>query len=325
MFSEITFNTPILKDVEYTFTISPNLNWQKGQKTFIHYSDSVWWTGVFTEYNINDGMCKIKCLESSNCRIGKYTGTLDIYTLRGPPGTRGPGTIYYSDIIGQLKVPNIGDEICLRPRKRQLSWQKGQRIFIYTDEMDWLYGNILSYENDQINVIIIDKGCNNNCNILEKIYVDIAGVRGVEGPPGPPCKWSLYGMATHVQNQTIKRNIKSSLKFDTVIQDDGKLFKDDTLILDNNIHSIGIKFLTTGFTDGVLFLSLELVSRYNNEIIPDIRYTFVKTILPQQPAVCELFPPLKTFESGDMYKIFAWFSGTEVDVDIKMLYVYYST
>lgn len=326
MFSEITFETPIIKDVEYSFKIRPNLNWQPGQKTFIHHSDRVWWTGIFTSYNTTNGSCTIKCIESTNCTGGgeKYTGTLDVYTLRGPSGTRGPGTIYYSDVIGSLNTPSVGDEIILRPRKRQLSWQKGQRIFIYTDDTDWLYGNVLSYENDQLSILVIEKECVHQ--VLTKLYIDISGIRGVQGPPGPPCKWSAYGIASHVGTQTVKKNIKCSLKFDSVAQDDLNLFNnEDSLVLTGNIHSIGIKFLTTGFTEGVLFLSLELVQRPNNEIIPDIRYTFVKTILPQQPAVCEVFPPLKTFEAGDVYKVFAWFSGTDIDVDIKMMYIYYST
>lgn len=326
MFSEITFEAPIIKDVEYTFKIRPNLNWQIGQKTFIHHSDHIWWTGIFTQYVPTDGSCTIKCVDSTcNNNSGKFTGTLDLYTLRGPSGCRGPSASYYSDIIGSINTPNVGDEIILRPRKRQLSWQKGQRVFIYTDGTEWLYGNVLSYENDQLHVIVVEKQQTSLLK-LEKMYIDIGGIRGIEGPPGPPCKWSAYGIASHVSTQTIKKNIKTQLKFDSVIQDDLTLFQEsDSLILDENIHSISIKFLTTGFTEGVLFLSLELVQRPNNEIIPDIRYTFVKTILPQQPAVCEIFPPLKTFEKGDVYKIFAWFSGTDVDVDIKMLYLYYST
>ena len=323
MFSEITFDTPITKDVEYIFNIRTNLNWEKGQKTFIHHSDNVWWTGIFQEYDKTSGKCKIKCMESTCLNIGKYTGTLDVYTLRGPSGVRGPSTTYYSEIIGSLKVPDVGDEISIRPRKRQLSWQKGQRIFIYTDDTDWLYGNVLTYENDQLTIVVTEKECSNS--VLDKMYIDIAGIRGTQGPPGPPCKWSSYGMASYVGVQTIKKNIKCSIHFDTIIQDDLNLFiGNDSLVLDSNIHSIGVKFLTTGFTEGVLFLSLELVSRPDNQVIPDIRYTFVKTILPQQPAVCELFPPVKTFEKGDVYKIFAWFSGTDVDVDIKMMYIYYS-
>ena len=328
MFSEITFETPIIKNVEYTFKIRPNLNWQSGQKTLIHYSDHIWWTGVFTKYDSNSGTCIIKCIDSTcsgGGSSGQFTGTLDLYTLRGPNGSRGPSTSYYSDIIGSINTPNIGDEIILRPRKRQLSWQKGQRIFIYTDETQWLYGNVLSYENDQICIIIVEKG-ENLGQKLEKLYVDIAGIRGIQGPPGPPCKWSAYGIASHVSTQTIKKNLKTQIKFDSILQDDLNIFQGpDSLVLTENIHSISIKFLTTGFTEGVLFLSLELVQRPNNEIIQDIRYTFVKTILPQQPAVCEIFPPLKTFEKGDVYKIFAWFSGTDVDVDIKMMYIYYST
>lgn len=327
MFSEITFETPIINNVEYELKIRPNLNWQSGQKTFIHYSDHIWWTGIFTNYNSQTGVCKIKCVESTcNIDTGKYTGTLDVYTLRGPSGSRGPSASYYSEIMGSLDIsPRVGDELILRPRKRQLSWQKGQRIFIYTDDVDWLYGNVLSYDNDQLTIIVIEKECQDD-RPLTKLYIDIAGIRGVQGPPGPPCKWSSYGTASYVGTQTIKKNIKSTLKFDTIIQDDLNIFhNEDCIILTENIYSIGIKFLTTGFTDGVLFLSLELVQRPNHEIIPDIRYTFVKTILPQQPAVCELFPPLKTFENGDVYKIFAWFSGTEIDVDIKMMYIYYST
>jgi len=326
MFSEITFETPIIKDVEYTFKIRPNLNWQLGQKTFIHYSDHVWWTGVFVNYDSTSGFCTIKCIDSicGGSSSGKYTGTLDLYTLRGPSGSRGPSTSYYSDIIGCIDAPNVGDEIVLRPRKRQLSWQKGQRIFIYTDSQEWLYGNVLSYENDQLHVLVVEKEC--NPQKLEKLYVDISGIRGIQGPPGPPCKWSSYGIASHVSTQTIKKNLKTQLKFDSILQDDLTLFYgNDSLVLTENIHSISIKFLTTGFTEGVLFLSLELVQRPNNEIIPDIRYTFVKTILPQQPAVCEIFPPLKTFEKDDVYKVFAWFSGTDIDVDIKMMYLYYST
>lgn len=333
MFSEITFETPIIKDVEYTFKIRPNLNWQSGQKTFIHYTDNIWWTGIFTAYDSSNGLCTIKCIDSTcgNNGNGKYTGTLDLYTLRGPSGSRGPSASYYSDIIGSIDTPNVGDEIVLRPRKRQLSWQKGQRVFIYTDDTNgteslyWLYGNVLSYENDQLNILVVEKK-QNSPQKLEKLYIDISGIRGIQGPPGPPCKWSAYGVASHISTQTIKKNLKTQIKFDSILQDDLNLFHStDSLILTENIHSISIKFLTTGFTEGVLFLSLELVQRPNNEIIPDIRYTFVKTILPQQPAVCEIFPPLKTFEKGDVYKIFAWFSGTDVDVDIKMMYLYYST
>jgi hypothetical protein len=326
MFSEITFETPIIKNVEYTFKIRSNLNWQQGQKTFIHHTDNIWWTGIFTAYDSSNGLCTIKCIDSTCSNTsGKYTGTLDLYTLRGPSGSRGPSASYYSDIIGSIDTPNVGDEIVLRPRKRQLSWQKGQRVFIYTDSLYWLYGNVLSYENDQLNILVVEKK-QNSSQKLEKIYVDISGIRGIQGPPGPPCKWSAYGIASHIGTQTIKKNLKTQIKFDSILQDDLNLFQGtDSLILTENIHSISIKFLTTGFTEGVLFLSLELVQRPNNEIIPDIRYTFVKTILPQQPAVCEIFPPLKTFEKGDVYKIFAWFSGTDVDVDIKMMYLYYST
>lgn len=324
-FSEIDFNTPIINNNEYSFKIKPNLGWEKGQKTFVHSSENVWWYGIFVNYDKTTGICKIKCTESTcqNGNGGKHSGVIDLYTIRGPAGSRGPSVVYYSDIIGSVKQPNIGDEIVLRPRKRQLSWQKGQRIFIYTDTTDWMYGNVLGYDHDQLSVIIVEKECSQDT--LNQLYVDIAGIRGIQGPPGPPCKWSSYGMASFISNQTIKKNIKTSIKFDTVLQDDLNLFKnDDTLVFGNSIHSIGVKFLTTGFTDGVLFLSLELVSRPNDEIIPDIRYTFVKTILPQQPAVCELFPPIKTFEAGDVYKLFAWFSGTDVDVDVKMLFVYYS-
>lgn len=328
-FSEIVFKTPIISSNEYSFTLNKNLSWEIGQKALVHYSDTVWWTGKIIVYNKNTGDCKLSCLESLGCTNGHntYTGTIDLYSLRGPIGIRGPPVLYYSEVIGQLVSPSMGDEITLRPRKRQLSWQNGQRILVYTDDNDWIYGTVLKYENDQLTIIVLEKD-EHNCDkkVLKNLYIDISGIRGVQGPPGPPCKWSAYGIASHVQSQTIKKNIKTSIKFDKIIQDDLNIFKDNNIIIiGDEVHSIGIKFLTTGFNEGVLFLSLELVSRPDNEIIPDIRYTFVKTILPQQPAVCEIFPPIKTFEKGDVYKMFAWFSGTDVDVDIKMLYIYYST
>lgn len=326
-FSEITFETPINTGQDYILKINSNLNWVNNQKCLIHYNDNIWWSAQVINYNVN-GTISLKCLESIGCSSNtnnKYNGTIDIYTIRGPMGIRGPGVSYYSDIIGHLDKPNIGDEINLRPRKRQLSWQKGQRILIYTDKTDWIYGSVLNYTNDTIIVLITDMEC--TTNVLSSLYIDIAGMRGIQGPIGPPCKWTSYGLASYLNPQIFKKNIKTGIKFDTIIQDDLNIFdiQNGHLVCKTDISTFGIKFLTTGFSEGVLFLSLELISRPNQQIIPDIRYNFVKTILPQQPAVCEIFPPIKAFEIGDVFKFYAWFSGTDVDVDVKMMYMYYTT
>lgn len=330
-FSFIGHKIPGIIDAQYKFNINKNLKWEKGQRALIYGDESNWWVGIIDYYNADTGDVEIICkyIEGS----GEFAkGTIDLYALRGPTGpagTRGPSVNYYSEIIGSIEVPSIGDEILLRTRKRYLSWQKGQRIYIYTNDINtWMYGHVIDYDSNTstLNILITEIENISNLETLSPLYIDIGGTRGVQGPTGPPSKWSVYGIATN-SSQNIKKNVKTSIKFDNILQDDSKSFniKNSSIIFNDKLEYgiIGIKFLTSAYNEGVLFLSLELVSRPNNKIIPDIRYNFVKTVLPQQPAVIETFPPIKAFESGDEFKLYAWFSGADVDVDLKMIHIYY--